>query len=504
MADDDKAKSDDTKKDEDAAKDPDIPPPPHHEDEVVATQRSVVVNGSTVEYTATAGRMVLTEEEGKKQASFFYVGYTRDGVEDTSDRPIVFSFNGGPGSASVWLHLGALGPKRVLMSDDGWPLAPPSTLVPNEHSILDVADLVFIDPISTGYSRAIPEEKAKDFHHFTKDIESVGQFIRMYLTRNERWNSPKFLAGESYGTTRAAGLAGHLFNRYGVAFNGLLLISAILSFQTAGFDRKTWTFSRGNDLPYPLFLPTYAATAHYHAALGDAEQATDLRELLDDVEAFAATTYQLGLFQGDEISPEDESTILDELERMTGLGREYLDRYNMRIEILRYCKELLRDRNRSVGRIDSRYTGIDRFTAGDTMEHDPSLDAVSAAYSSALNHYVRADLGYESDLPYEILSDRVHPWNYEDFQNSYVDVSETLRDTMSRNRHMKVLFANGYFDLATPYFATEYTVNHMDLDPEVRDNITMTYYEAGHMMYVHLPSLEQLAADMRSFITEST
>ncbi|VAW05111.1 Carboxypeptidase-related protein, partial [hydrothermal vent metagenome] len=284
MADDDKAKSDETTKDEDAAKDPDLPPPPHHEDEVVATQHSVVVNGSTVEYTATAGRMVLTEEEGKKQASFFYVGYTRDGVEDTSDRPIVFSFNGGPGSASVWLHLGALGPKRVLMSDDGWPLAPPSQLVPNEHSILDVADLVFIDPISTGYSRAIPEEKAKEFHHFTKDIESVGQFIRMYLTRNERWNSPKFLAGESYGTTRAAGLAGHLFNRYGVAFNGLLLISAILSFQTAGFDRKTWTFSRGNDLPYPLFLPTYAATAHYHAALGDAEQSTALRELLDDVE----------------------------------------------------------------------------------------------------------------------------------------------------------------------------------------------------------------------------
>ncbi|VAW07813.1 Carboxypeptidase-related protein, partial [hydrothermal vent metagenome] len=302
---------------------------------------------------------------------------------------------------------------------------------------------------------------------------------------------------------RAAGLAGHLFNRYGVAFNGLLLISAILSFQTAGFDRKTWTFSRGNDLPYPLFLPTYAATAHYHAALGDAEQSTALRELLDDVEAFAATTYQLGLFQGDEISPEDESVILDELERMTGLGREYLDRYNMRIEILRYCKELLRDRNRSVGRIDSRYTGIDRFTAGDTMEHDPSLDAVSAAYSSALNHYVRADLGYESDLPYEILSDRVHPWNYEDFQNSYVDVSETLRDTMSRNRHMKVLFANGYYDLATPYFATEYTVNHMDLDPEVRDNVTMTYYEAGHMMYVHLPSLEKLGADMRSFITDA-
>ncbi|MCH7669000.1 MAG: peptidase S10 [Acidobacteria bacterium] len=448
--------------------------------------------------------MILAEEEGKKRASFFYVSYTRDDVQDVSARPIVFSFNGGPGSASVWLHLGALGPRRVLMSDEGWTLPPPSKLVANEHSILDVADLVFIDPISTGYSRAIPEKKAKDFHHFTKDIESVGQFIRLYLTRNMRWNSPKFIAGESYGTTRAVGLAGHLFNRYGVAFNGLLLISAILNFQTAGFDRKTWTFQRGNDLPYALFLPTYAATSHYHGALGDAEQALSLRELLDVVEKFAASAYQLGLFAGTSIDTEDEAAILDELERVTGLSREYLDRYNMRIEILRYCREVLRDRNRTVGRIDSRYTGIDRFTDGDTMENDPSIDAVSSAYSSALNHYLPADLGYESDLPYEILSDRVHPWNYEAFQNAYVDVSETLRDTMSRNRHMKVLVTNGYYDLATPYFATEYTFNHMDLDPEIRDNVTMEYYEAGHMMYVHLPSLEKLASDMRSFITEAT
>ncbi len=479
------------------------PPPPHHEEDAVESRHSVKVGRRRIEYTATAGRMVLTEEEGKKEASFFYVAYTRDGVEDPATRPLVFAFNGGPGSSSVWLHLGAFGPRRVLMTDDGMPLPPPGTLVDNQHTILDVADLVFIDPVSTGYSRAIPEEEAKKFHHFKKDIESVGEFIRLYLTRNGRWASPKFLSGESYGTTRSAGLAGHLMKRHGVYFNGLILVSSILNFQTAGFDRTTWTFNRGNDLPYIVFLPTYAASAWYHGKLDKSLQRKTVQQVVKEAEEFAATEYALALLEGDAMADDRYQEIAARVAHYTGLDEEYVARHHLRIEILRFCKELLRDEHRTVGRIDSRYKGIDRFRAGESIETDPSLDAVNGPYTSALNDYVRRELGYESDLPYEILSERVRPWSYEDFENAYVDVSETLRETMSRNPHMQVLVANGYYDLATPHFATEYTFNHLGLDPTLRDNVSMTYYEAGHMMYVHLPSLEKLATDTRDFITRA-
>ncbi len=475
--------------------------PAHHEEEVVETSHETVVNGVSIAYTATAGRLVLKETEGKKRASFFFTAYTLDGVEDVADRPIVFSFNGGPGSSSVWLHLGALGPRRVKMDEEGFRVPPPGRLVPNEHSILDVADLVFVDPVGTGFSRAIPHGEAKDFHHFKKDIHSVGEFITSYLSKHGRWSSPKYLAGESYGTTRCAGLAAHLLERHGVYFNGLVLISSILNFQTAGFDENTYTFDRGNDLPYVVFLPSYAASAWYHGRLNDDLQALTLRDFLDEVEAFAAGEYATALFQGDRISEADFNRIAATLARYTGLSEQYVARYDLRIEILRFCKELLRDDNRTVGRIDSRYTGIDRFKDGDAFESDPSLDTTMGIYTSALNDYVRKELGYESELPYEIMSSETNRnWDYEDFKNSYVDVSESLRETMSRNPDMKVLVANGYFDLATPYFATEYTFSHMGLDPEIRANVTMTYYEAGHMMYVHLASLETLAQDIRVFI----
>jgi carboxypeptidase C (cathepsin A) len=480
-------------------------PPEHHEEGVVETTHEVTIGGETVEYTASAGRLLLKEEEGKKRASFFFTAYTRNGVEDPATRPIVFSFNGGPGSSSVWLHLGAFGPRRVLMDEDGFRVPPPGRLVPNEHSILDVADLVFIDPVGTGYSRAIPNEEAKDFHHFKKDIHSVGEFIRSYLSRHERWASPKFLAGESYGTTRSAGVAAHLFTRHGLYFNGLVLVSSILNFQTAGFDRSTWTFARGNDLPYVVFLPTYAASAWYHGRLDDDLQGLPLREFLDRVEEFAANEYTLALFQGDRLPDDRYEEVAATVARYTGLGVDYVKRYDLRVEIMRFCKELLRDRNRTIGRIDSRYTGIDRFKDGDSFEADPSIDSTMGIYTSALNDYVRRELGYESDLPYEILSTETNQrWDYEDFKNAYVDVSESLRETMSRNPHMKVLVANGYYDLATPHFATEYTFSHMGLDPEIRQNVSMTYYEAGHMMYAHVPSLARLGDDVRGFIAEAS
>lgn len=479
---------------------PEVPPPPHHEETSHQSQHSVVVGTETIEYTATAGRIVLTEEEGKKQASFFYVAYTRDGVTDLARRPVTFAFNGGPGSSSVWLHLGAYGPRRVEMTEDGMAMAPPGRLVDNEHTILDETDLVFIDPVSTGFSRAIPEEDAKKFHHFKRDIESVGQFIQLYLSRNGRWRSPKFLAGESYGTTRSAGLAGHLLDRYGLYLNGLLLVSSVLNFQTVGMDRNTWTFNRGNDLPYIAFLPTYAATAWYHGLLGEELQAKSIEELCAEVREFALGRYAGALLHGSSLTSDEFDAVAAEVARYTGLDEDYVREYDLRIEILRFCKELMRRDRRTVGRIDSRYLGTSRFVRGESMETDPSIDAVLGPYTTALNDYVRRELGYESDLPYEVLTDRVRPWSYEDFENSYVDVSETLRSTMARNPHMKTLVANGYFDLATPFTATEFTFNHLGIEPDLEANIEMTYYEAGHMMYVHLPSLEKLAEDSRDFI----
>jgi carboxypeptidase C (cathepsin A) len=479
--------------------------PPHHEEEYVATTHEVKIGRKKVAYTATAGRMLLRDEEGKKQASFFFVGYTRDDVDDPTTRPIVFAFNGGPGSSSVWLHLGALGPRRVLHADDGMPVRPPGRLVDNSESILDIADLVFIDPIGTGYSRAIPSEEAKQYHHFKKDIETVGEFIRAYLTKHNRWGSPKYLAGESYGTTRSAGVAAHLFRRHGIYFNGLLLISSILNFQTAGFDPQTGTFRRGNDLPYVVFLPTYAAAAWYHQKLDKRYQKLTLRAFLDEVEEFAAGDYASALFQGDRLDDATCAEIVTRVAGYTGLSETYVRRYDLRIEILRFCKELLRDEGYTIGRIDARYKGRGRFDDGDSMESDPSIDATMGLYTSALNAYVNNELEYESDLPYEVLSEKVwQNWDYEDFKNAYVDVSESLREVMARNPHMEVFVANGYLDLATPHFATEYTFSHMGLSPEIRDNVAMAYYEAGHMMYVHLESLRKLADDLRTFIAESS
>ena len=504
MADETKTEKPENGKEEtDAAKAETPPPPPHFEEEVVETTHQVTIDGEVIPYVATAGRVLLKEEEGKKKASFFFVAYTRQHEGDPAARPLVFCFNGGPGSSSVWLHLGAFGPRRVELTDDGMPLPPPGRLVDNTESLLDAADLVFIDPVGTGFSRAIPGEEAKEFHHFKSDIEAVGEFIRIYLTRNQRWASPKFVAGESYGTTRAAGLAGHLYQRYGLSLSGLILVSSILNFQTAGFDSKTWTFERGNDLPYQVFLPTYAAAAWYHRRLDDRFQQMTLAEFLAEVEEFAATGYTLALFRGDELDAAERDEIAERIAAYTGLGADYVKAYGLRLEILRFCKELLREQGLTIGRLDARYTGTDRFGDGDAIEEDPSMDAVLGSYASALNDYVRRELEYESDLPYEVISFKVNEnWDYDDFKNAHVDVSETLRATMSRNPFMRVFVANGYYDLATPHFATEFTFAHLGLAEALRSNIRMGYYEAGHMMYVHTESRRRLAEDVRAFIGE--
>jgi carboxypeptidase C (cathepsin A) len=482
-------------------------------DNIVTTQHTVTIGGREIRYTVTAGTMVLKEEsekggEGKNEnegekpkAQIFFVAYTLDRDESIPDaqhrrqRPITFSFNGGPGSSSVWLHLGLLGPRRVEMGDVGNLLPPPYRLVDNEFSLLDATDLVFIDPVTTGYSRAVEGENPKQFHNFEKDISSVGDFIRLYTTRYNRWTSPKFLIGESYGTTRSAGLSGYLQERHGMYLNGIMLISSILNFQTA-------RFTPGNDLPYILFLPTYTATAWYHGKL-DAELQKNLLNTLDEVETFAAGEYASALLKGDSLPKTEYDQIVKKLAHYTGLTPEYVEQTNLRIEIMRFTKELQRDQRRTTGRLDSRFTGIDRDAAGETWEYDPSLTAITGPYTATLNDYIRTELAFVSDLPYEILTSRVWPWGYENVQNQYLNVAETLRKAMTTNPFLKVMIANGYFDLATPYFATTYTFNHMDLDQSLRDNYSMSFYEAGHMMYVHMPSLEKLKEDLAEFVRAS-
>jgi carboxypeptidase C (cathepsin A) len=475
--------------------------PPHFEEHLSETSHSATIAGDTFDYTATAGRFILREEEGEKKASFFFVTYTRDDTPDPASRPIVFAFNGGPGSASVWLHLGMLGPRRVLLDDDGNAPPPPGRLVDNESSILDRADLVFIDPVSTGFTRAIPGKEASSFHQFTRDIESVGTFVRLYLNRFDRWASPKFLIGESYGTTRSAGLAGHLLERYGLYLNGVILISAVLNFQTIAIDKKTKAFHRGNDLPYILYLPVYAATAWYHHKLDADLQDRDLVDVLAEVEAFASGDYLAALWKGSNLPTDERARIAVAVARYSGLAVEFVERSDLRIEKYHFLKELLRAEGHTVGRIDSRFKGVDRYLVGSMLENDPSIDATLGTYAAMFNDYVRRDLAYESDLPYEVLNIDVNEaWTYEEFQNAYTDVSETLRATMTRNPHMRVFVASGYFDLATPYFATEYTLRHLGLEHDLGAGIVERRYEAGHMMYIHLPSLRRLREDLVSFI----
>jgi carboxypeptidase C (cathepsin A) len=461
-------------------------------DEIVETEHQVTIGGQMIPYKATAGRLVMRNEEGKAKASIFFIAYTRSDVQELSRRPLTISFNGGPGSSSVWLHLGLLGPRRVVAGDAGELVAPPYRLVENEYSLLDSTDLVFIDPVSTGYSRPAPGEEAKQFHGVEQDIESVGDFIRLYVTRFKRWGSPKYLIGESYGTTRAVGLADFLQNRHGMYLNGLMLISSILNFQTGYFEL-------GNDLPYVLHLPTYTATAWYHGKLrGDLQG--DLEQALAAATAFASGPYTQALFQGDALPAAERAAIVRRLAEFTGLSEAYVAQANLRVEIMRFCKELLRDQRRTVGRLDSRFLGIDRDAAGEHFSTDPSYSAIQGPYASAFNAYVREDLNFTSDLPYAVLAALYEKWDYSSVQNKYLDVSERLRAAMTQNPFLRVIIANGYYDFATPYFATEYTVNHLGLEPAQRANLRLTYYPAGHMMYVHLPSLAQLRSDLTEFL----
>jgi len=480
-------------KDEKPKEEKKTPPPP--EEKMVQTKHSFRLGGQEIKYTATAGTTLLKLEDGTPKASIFYIAYTKDDVSDLGQRPITFTFNGGPGSSSVWLHLGAFGPRRVQMGDVGSLVPPPYKLVDNDASLLDITDLVFIDPVSTGYSRAVPGEAPAQFHGIQQDVESVADFIRLYATRTRRWSSPKFLAGESYGTTRAAGLSGYLQQRYGMYLNGIVLISSILNFETARFDT-------GNDLPYILFLPSYTAIAWYHKKL-PADLQPDLQKAIQESRQFAKGEYTDALMAGQALPAARRTEIINRLSRLTGLRPEFIDECDLRVAISRFAKELRRSDRRTVGRIDGRFTGIDADAAGSVPDYDPSVAAVTGPYAGTLNEYVRTDLKFESDLPYEVLTDRVRPWSFEPYENRYANVAETLRSAMTQNPSLHIFVGKGYFDLATPFFAAEYTFDHLGLDPSLRSHVSGAYYEAGHMMYLHPPSLAKLKKDIAEFMQGS-
>ncbi|MFL6199287.1 MAG: S10 family peptidase [Thermoanaerobaculia bacterium] len=465
------------------------------EERISTTRHTITLDGQKVAYTATAGNLVLKDDEGKAKASVFFVAYTRDGIKDPAERPVTFSFNGGPGAASLWVHLGAFGPKRVERTDEGMGLPPPGRLIDNEFSILDLTDLVFIDPVSTGFSRPAPGEDPKQFHGVQQDIEWVAEFIRLWVTRNERWASPKLVAGESYGTTRAAGLAQHLNDRYGMMLNGVILISSVLNWQNQEFNV-------GNDMAYILHLPTYAATAWYHKKLPP-ELAGDLRKTLDEVESFALGDYASALMQGDRLPVERRREIAARLARYTGLSQDYVERSNLRVEIFRFTKELLRDQRKTVGRLDTRFTGSDLDAAGEYPEFDPSSASLDGPYAAAINDYLRRELGVKEDLIYERLSRKVWPWSWEGFENRYVNVAEPLRQAMTKNPDLKVLFTCGYYDLATPYFDSVYTAGHLGLPEALRGNVRIAYYQAGHMMYIREADHAKLKKDIAAFLREA-
>jgi carboxypeptidase C (cathepsin A) len=437
--------------------------------------------------------MPIKNRDGETEARIFFMSYVLD-QPDGKRRPLTFSFNGGPGSASVWLHLGAIGPRRVKMNSDGSMPAPPYQLIDNEGTWLTKSDLVFIDPVGTGYSRPVRADLGQKFFGLQGDIESVGEFIRMYLTRYERWTSPLFLAGESYGTTRASALAGYLIQR-GIAFNGIMLISTIMNFSTTRFDS-------GNDLPYSLFLPSYTATAWYHKKLPADLQAKPVNRVIEEAEAWASGEYMTALAKGGRLTPQERQDTIAKLSRYTGLDPKFLDYADLRVNLGLFRKELLRSERRSIGRLDSRFKGYDSNLATDSTEYDASEAAIRPPYTSTFNDYVRTELNYKTDLEYHILGGGIGPWNW-GTNNNYVDTSTQLRTAMARNPFLKVFVASGYYDMATPYYAVEYTLHHISIDPSLLKNVSTSYYEAGHMMYIDEKSLTKLHQDVSKFIDDS-
>jgi carboxypeptidase C (cathepsin A) len=462
----------------------------------VITHHEIRLAGKALKYTATVGLMPIKNADGDTEAHIFFMAYTLDNAPTGIHRPLTFCFNGGPGSSSVWLHMGAIGPRRVRLQPNGGMPRPPFELEDNQETWLDRTDLVFVDPVGTGYSRPAKKELGKKFWSVKGDIESVGQFIRLYLTRYERWTSPLFLAGESYGTTRAAGLSGYLIDN-GIALNGIVLVSTVLNFETL-------EFVKGNDLPYVFYLPTYTATAWYHKKLPPDLQGQDLTKILPEVEQWAANDYALALAKGDRLTDAERSAVAARLARYSGLSTAYILRDNLRVKQWEFCKELLRDESRSVGRLDSRFKGIDESGVSEGPDYDPSLAIIRPPFTSVLNQYVRAELNYQTDEIYYILGGGFTQWDWGSAEHGFPNLSPDLRSAFVKNPYMRVFVAEGYYDLATPFFAVDYTFEHFGLDTSLHANITISQFNAGHMVYIDSQSLDRLRQEVATFMDIAT
>jgi carboxypeptidase C (cathepsin A) len=490
------------------------------------TAHTVTVAGTVLKYHVTAGYIILKEEEGKPmvqadspagillqekigaeqkpdadepkdglkpKAKVFFVAYTLDDVTNAAKRPITFLFNGGPGSSSMWLHMGSVAPRRAKLTDDGESPPPPYEIVDNESTWLDRTDLVFIDPVSTGFSRPMPKEDVRQFHGLKEDIASVGDFIRLYTTRNERWLSPKLILGESYGTTRAAGLSDYLQTRYGMYLNGIILVSTAMNFQVLNFTPE-------NNDAYVAYLPSYATAAWYHKKLSPEMEAKGVADVAQEARVFAANEYTLVLQKGDAATAQERQHVAEQLNHFTGIPASEFKLLNLRMKDFMFFSHLLRPEGRYLGRLDSRFSGLS-YAPGEVRDdlYDPASEAVGPPLTAVFNDYVRRELKFESDIPYEDEIS-VDPWNYGDAENGAPNTADDLMKAMTRNPYLKIWVTCSYFDLATPFFGAEEVVASMNLDPSVRSNLHFTYYESGHMLYIHAPSRAKFKADFLDFL----
>jgi len=457
----------------------------------VVTHHTMRLPNGELRYTATTGMLpIRNDSSGVIEGGMFFVAYTRDGVGDISKRPLLIAFNGGPGSSSVWLHLGAFGPRRVRLMSDGSAPAPPYEVEDNPQTLLDQTDIVFVDPVGTGYSRAARPEFGAKFWGLDEDIAAMGEFMRLYLTRYSRWSSPLFIGGESYGTTRATGLSGYLADR-GITLNGIILLSTVVDFAASSMTRE-------NPVGFANFLPSYTATAWYHHRLAPDLQSKTLEQVMDEAKRWAVSEYEPALVMSDRLTAEQRSAIVKQLARYTGLSEQFVADNDMLVTLSRFNHELLRGERRVVGRLDSRFTTYDLDPGSDEAQLDPSEATIRNTFTPAWNDYVRRELKYRDDDVYYILGGGIGRWHYP--QNQYADVAPSIERAFTKNPYLRLYVAMGYYDMATPYFAVEYTLGQLRVSPEVRANITTDYFAAGHMMYIDGPSDAKLRAGIRGFI----
>jgi len=476
--------------------------PPKEETSV--TQHTIRIAGQTINYTATFGSILIKDEKDEPAALVFYTAYTRDDVKDLSLRPLTFAYNGGPGSASAWLHMGAFGPRRVAV-DDGKATPPaPFRVVDNPYCLIDKTDVVFLDPVGTGYSHAVGKHENKEFWGIDEDVHSLAQVIRLYVSRNNRWVSPKYLLGESYGTFRSAALGNYLQQHDGMQLNGIVLISNVL-------DLTTLTFGPGDDRCYVFYLPSYAASAWYHKLIKNAP--ADVFTFIDEARKFAAGDYASALMKGSALSDAEKAEMAGKLSAFTGLSEDYLIKANLRVNLGQFREELKRASGETTGRLDARFTGPTFDLLGEFAEYDPQSTAITGAYTAAVNNYIREDLKYKTDRNYNLLGGEPgRNWNWRrlpgpgrrGFFPGGPNVMEDLAEAILANTHLRVEVENGIYDLATPFFATEYTMEHLGLPASLEGHIHENYYDAGHMMYVHEASLAKLKENVGKFIDDTS